>query len=158
MTFLSPFAIAFSLLVVHFHVCSIAQDPNDLDIRAYGDSLMSDLELMCVCRSGTLDFVFEDSEIIDFSDLLGDFDDGGFHQRFCANLAEKRVSVFQTADFPTDGRTGSEFIQVLPAQPQADWGWAQIDLCGLVYIAGNFMGNPDNETVSSHGIRTMDGV
>ena len=81
---------------------------------------MSDLELMSVCRSGTLDFVLRNSEIVDFSDLLGDFDDGGFHQRFCANLSEKRASVFPGADFPTDGRTGSEFIQVLPAQPQAD--------------------------------------
>lgn len=125
----------------------IAQDPNDLDIRAYGDSLMSDLELMCVCRSGTLDFVLKDAETINFSALLGNFDDGGFHQRFCANLAEKRE--FQAAD-PTDRTTGAEFIQVLPGKPQADWGWAQIDPCGLLYTAGNFIGSPDNETVSSH--------
>lgn len=120
LTFLSPYPIAYSRLklVVHFHVCSmIAQDPNDLDIRAYGDSLMSDLELMCVCRSGTLDFVLKDAETIDFSALLRNFDDGGFHQRFCANLAEKRE--FQ-ADFPTDRVTGAEFIQVLPGKPQAD--------------------------------------
>lgn len=60
-------------------------DPNDLDIRAYGDPLMSDLELIAHCRDIESDFVFSSDEHLDFSSLIKDFD-GGFDHHFRTNL------------------------------------------------------------------------
>ncbi|CAE7562017.1 unnamed protein product [Symbiodinium sp. CCMP2456] len=66
----------------------LGNDPNDLDLRAYGDALMSDMELICRCKDMNLDFVFQPQEHVDFSQLLTRFDTKKkFHERFSTNLS-----------------------------------------------------------------------
>ena len=61
----------------------LGNDPNDLDLRDYGETLLSDMELISRCRDVQLDFVFKQHEHVDFSHLLTSFDkDQKFHQSF----------------------------------------------------------------------------
>lgn len=85
----------------------LGNDPNDLDLRAYGDALMSDMELICRCRDMNLDFVFKPQEHVDFSHLLTSFDTKKkFHERFSTNLsavASKRAHSMNSAGAVADG-------------------------------------------------------
>ena len=66
----------------------LGNDPNDLDLRDYGETLLSDMELISRCRDVQLDFVFKQHEHVDFSHLLTSFDkDQKFHQSFCKSLS-----------------------------------------------------------------------
>jgi len=99
-------------------------DPNDIEIRSYGDALMSDLELICRCRDTELDFVFQPHEDVDFSELMSDFD-AGFHQKFCSNLAQSKRRASMGVSAATSIHEGDKatlkelqtFQSVLPGAP-----------------------------------------
>lgn len=95
---LTPFAMAFIALgmfgldeVAEILESPFGNDPNDIDLREYGEGLLQDLELMYYGREMRMDVVFTDEEDLRLMSSFADSPQRGKARRRTSDVAKEAV-------------------------------------------------------------------